>query len=197
MNELAAQGFLAALWALTRLISAAAVLIAGLAFFFRALFPPRKGSAGPHTGQRANAAADRGPALPRRAGLAELSRLCAGAKTRGYYRSLVAERLRALGRDSLALREDLSDEEAYKRLRMGRDFLDGDSAELLFGDHFALPQARRPKKFRSWFRNARPERDQDAYTSFVPPFLGRVKTYLRSLSDYMQDSGGNDGRHDG
>jgi hypothetical protein len=213
MDEQALQGLLAALWALARLVGAAGTLIAGLVFFFRALFPARKGAShalDPRTGvtgagmagsggERGSArpSAARGPAPPRRPGLAELAELCRGAGTRGYYRSLLAERLRALGRDALALREDLSDEEAYGRLRQGGGFLDSDSENLLFSDHFATPRARGAYTMRPWrwLRNKGKERGPDAATSFVTPFLDRVDSYLRGLSDYMQGSGGNDGQH--
>jgi hypothetical protein len=216
MDEQALQGFLAAFWALARIAGAAGTLIAGLVFFFRALYPTQTGASRPldarsagKRGGRAGAgapreepgparpAAARGPAPPRRPGLVELDKLCRGAETRGYYRSLLAERLRALGRDALALREDLSEEEAFRRLRQGAGFLDGDSAELLFGDHFAAPRARGAYTLRPWsrFRQKQKERRRDAATSFVTPFLDRVDTYLRGLSDYMRGSGGNDGQH--
>jgi hypothetical protein len=216
MDEQALQGLLAALWALARLVGAAGMVIAGLVFLFRALFPTRNRAApalDPHSGvtgvtgagmagsggERGSAkpSAARGPAPPRRPGLAELAELCRGAGTRGYYRSLLAERLRALGRDALALREDLSDEEAYGRLRQGGGFLDSDSENLLFSDHFAAPRARGADTMRPWrwFRNKGKERGPDAATSFVTPFLDRVDGYLRGLSDYMQGPGGNDGQH--
>ncbi len=202
MDEAALQGFLAALWGLARLAGASGTLIAGLVFFFRALFPPREGTgASPYVSAAAvgpvRPAAARGPALPRRPGARELGAVCAGAMTRGYYRSLVAERLRALGRDALALNEDISEEEAYRRLRQGGYFLDGDSDELLFGDHFAAPRARGATKPWPWFRYTKAERRRDADASFVTPFLTRVEAYLNALSDYMRGSGGNDGQHKG
>lgn len=226
MDEQALQGFLAALWGLARLICAAGTLIAGLVFLFRALFPPPKpaygsrlappagaldatdgadaGAAGPRGSPRPAAA--RGPALPRRPGLREFGAVCAGAVTRGYYRSLVAERLRALGRDALALGEELSEEEAYRRLRTGRGFLSEDASDLLLSDHFAarpgregpggsrLPPAflRRLRRFPRLWKPA-PGRGPD--TSFATPFLTRVDAYLNDLNDYMQGPGGNDGQH--
>lgn len=114
------------------------------------------------------------PPPPRRATASrpdrsELERILRGSVGRGYYRSLVAERLRALARDALVLRSGLGEEDAAKRLRFGASYLDDEGRELLFADHFGRPEARAEAK------TAEP-----AFPEAVDRFLDKLEHYRRN-----------------
>lgn len=99
----------------------------------------------------------------------ELERILYGSVGRGYYRSLVAERLRASARDALVLRSGLGEEEAAKRLRFGSSYLDDEGRELLFADHFARPKAR-----------AEAKAAEPAFPETVDRFLDKLEHYRRN-----------------
>jgi hypothetical protein len=143
------------------------------------------------------------PPPPRRAQAArpdrsELERILYGSVGRGYYRSLVAERLRALARDALVLRSGLGEEDAAKRLRFGASFLDDEGRELLFADHFGRPKARAE---RSAGRSRRPgvsnglapatadrrTGDSPRAQTAEPDFPEAVSRFLDKLEDYRRN----------
>lgn len=99
----------------------------------------------------------------------ELERILYGSVGRGYYRSLVAERLRALARDALVLRSSLGEEEASKRLRFGASYVDEEGRELLFADHFARRKAR-----------AEAKADEQAFPEAVDRLLDKLEDYRQN-----------------
>lgn len=143
------------------------------------------------------------PPSPRRATAsrpdrAELERILYGSVGRGYYRSLVAERLRALARDALVIRSGLGEEEAAKRLRFGASYLDDEGRELLFADHFARPKARSernaPGYRRAGVSNGPPPAAADSRAGesprarvAEPAFPEAVDRFLDKLEDYRRN----------
>lgn len=128
----------------------------------------------------------------------ELERILNGSVGRGYYRSLVAERLRAVARDALVLRSGLGEEDAAKRLRFGASYLDDEGRELLFADHFSRPKARAE---RGAGRSRRPEvskglapasadrraGDSPRAQTAEPAFPEAVDRFLDKLEDYRRN----------
>ncbi len=128
----------------------------------------------------------------------ELERILYGSVGRGYYRSLVAERLRASARDALVLRSGLGEEEAAKRLRFGSSYLDDEGRELLFADHFARPKARAERGAERSPRPGVSNRSQPAAAdrragdspraqAAEPAFPEAVSRFLDKLEDYRRN----------
>jgi len=116
----------AGLWAAARLVVAAWAVAAGLSAALRTVRRP--------AARRSNERL----AVPGRGGREQLGRIIAGAASRGFYRSLLAERLRASARDELAIERGLSDEEALVELRRGAPLADPATMACLFEDHLAV-----------------------------------------------------------
>lgn len=149
--------FIAAIGALVRIGAGLGVIVVALAAALGAWLDRPKAPPPPRRAQ---------PSRPDRS---ELERILYGSVGRGYYRSLVAERLRALARDALVLRSGLGEEEAAKRLRFGASYLDDEGRELLFADHFARPKARTEAKT-----------PEPAFPEAVDRFLDQLEDYRRN-----------------
>ena len=81
----------------------------------------------------------------RRQGLAWTSKLAAGLGESGIYRHLMAERLRLVARDILAVEQQLSDEAAIDGLR-GRQDYSNPARDFMFSHHLVSRRGRATKK---------------------------------------------------
>ncbi len=84
----------------------------------------------------------RRPASPSRQSVDELRRIVAGAATRGFYRSILAGRLRTCARDRLNLDLGLTDQEAFAAIRDGKTPWPPGTLDCALDDHLASSRSR-------------------------------------------------------
>lgn len=84
-------------------------------------------------------------AAPSRQTTDSLRRICLGSRNRGFYRSIVAGRLRTLVRDRLSLELGLSDADAFKALRDGRTRWQPSLLSCALDDHLLAKKRGRAK----------------------------------------------------
>ncbi|TFG79417.1 MAG: hypothetical protein E4H20_12015 [Spirochaetales bacterium] len=163
MTRDAILAFFATIWALTRMVFAVTIVATAILAAFKAGLKPKSVRNASHI------------AVPSAQGAGRLTRIISSAATRGYYRNLLAERLRSLVRDQIALEEGIPDDEAYRRLRDGSAPLDDDEWDLLLSDHLlARPRTRRAR----------------AEPLFEPDFIARIERLVDGIDRHIHERPG-------